>query len=237
MLYDNPAARLKAILEIGNKVQAGTICRQAWEHILKVEAGNTADLFAKLGKTMELPRKTIILVQTHFPHQVDSCKLWSDPIENGFLHQAMNGPWNSFTQHLNPYCLPQLGLIADLLHSKLSAKVIKDDDLSKIIDDFKALDSLIIESTLSEQLKNYLIQEISDLIHTVRTYKVTGAMPILKQAESMAGHVLLDPEYANFLKNHDLGKRLLDNLNAAAAILTVAVSLPQLSNFSKLLLN
>lgn len=53
----------------------------------------------------------------------------------------------------------------------------------------------------------------------------------------MAGHVLLDPEYASFLKDHELGKRLLDNLNAMAAVLTVAVSLPQLANFSKLLLN
>ncbi|QSB01204.1 hypothetical protein JWZ98_21630 [Methylomonas sp. EFPC1] len=229
MLYDNPAARLKAILEFGMMVPRNKQCRLAWEEILGAQPGDTADLFAKLGKAMELPKRTILLVQTHFPHQLSNAGLWHDPIESAFINQQLGGQWTTFIEHINPYCIPQVGLISDLIHSKVSAKFARDEDISNILDGLKALIDLIDQSTISEQLKNYLAQELGVLVQSVRDYKISGATPILRQAESMVGHTLLDPEYSSFLTNHELGQRLLDNLNAMAAILTVAMSLPQLA--------
>ena len=230
MLYDNPAARLKAILELGMAFPREKACRTAWSEILGAQPNDSGDLFAKLGKAMELPRRTVLLLETHFPHQAQSVGLWRDPIEAGFFNQQLGGQWKTFIEHINAYCIPQIGLIADLLHSKVAAKTLKDDDLIKILDDFKALVDLIDESVLPDQLKYYLVQELGELIQAVRDYKVSGAIPILKQAESLVGHALLDPEYKNFLISHELGKRLLENLNAMAAVLTVAVSLPQLAH-------
>jgi hypothetical protein len=228
MLYDNPAARLKAILDKGMATPGETQCRVAWQEVLGVLPNDSGDLFAKLGKTMELPRRTSLLLQTHFPHLIETVNLWRDPIETAFLNQNLAGRWNTFRDHINPYCVPQLGMISDLLHSKITAKTLRQQDLEKILESFKALSEQVDQSTLSEPLKNYLLSEILELLQALRDYKVSGALPILKQAESLVGHALLDPEYSNFLSSHELGKRLLDNLNAMAAVLTVAVSLPQL---------
>jgi hypothetical protein len=228
MLYDNPAARLKAILERGMAMPGETPCRAAWQDVLDVQPNDSGDLFAKLGKAMELPRRTVLLLKTHFPHLIEASNLWRDPIETAFLNQNLSARWETFRNHINPYCIPQLGMVSDLLHSKISAKTIKQQDLENILESFKALSELVDQSNLSEALKNYLHSEIFELIQALRDYKVSGALPVLKQAESLVGHALLDPEYSNFLSSHDLGKRLLDNLNAMAAVLTVAVSLPQL---------
>lgn len=229
MLYDNPASRLQAVLEQGLAVPHDQSCRRAWEEILGVQGSDTSELFAKLGKVMELPRQTHLLLEMHFPHQADNSHLWRDPVELAFLNQQLGGAWVTFIKHINPYCVPQIGLIAELLHSKIAAKTLKEEELTKILGDVKALIDEVEASSISQHLKNYLLQELSQLAQSVREYKLSGATPILKQAESMVGHALLDREYSNFLTNHELGKRLLDNLNAMAAVITIAASLPQLA--------
>lgn len=205
-----------------------TPCRAAWQDVLGVIPNDSGDLFAKLGKTMELPRRTTQLLQTHFPHLIETVNLWRDPIETAFLNQNLSARWDTFSNHINQYCIPQLGMISDLLHSKITAKTLKQQDLERILESFKVLSEQVDQSNLSAPLKNYLHSEILELLQALRDYKVSGALPILKQAESLVGHALLDPDYSNFLSNHELGKRLLDNLNAMAAVLTVAISLPQL---------
>ena len=237
MLYDNPAARLKAILDTGKTHSGGLKCIEVWHAILGIRHEQKNEFFERLGKIMELSNQTRQLVKTHFPHQIESSEICLSTIDFAFTTQALNSSWNSFIGQIDSPCMHTLGLIADLLHSKVSAKVVKQNELEIIFKGFKELLDIIDNSDISNSLKQYLVNEINDLLNSIRDYKITGAVPILKQAESMAGHVLLDPEYASFLKDHELGKRLLDNLNAMAAVLTVAVSLPQLANFSKLLLN
>jgi hypothetical protein len=109
-----------------------------------------------------------------------------------------------------------------------ATKLIPDQDLDKVLSSVSELVADIDKSNLSDALKNYLARELTDLQQAIREYKITGAVPVLKQAESMIGHTLADSEYGNFLKSHELGKRLLDNLNAMAALLTIALQLPQL---------
>jgi hypothetical protein len=41
--------------------------------------------------------------------------------------------------------------------------------------------------------------------------------------------IVRNKEYRNFLKDEELGKRLLDNLSAMANLMTVATGLPQLT--------
>jgi hypothetical protein len=52
MLYDNPAERLRDILQRGRELKQDMRCREAWEQVLGVKQGDTDDLFAKLGKIM-----------------------------------------------------------------------------------------------------------------------------------------------------------------------------------------
>ena len=90
---------------------------------------------------------------------------------------------------------------------------------------------------LEPGLRAYLARELAELQHCIRNYKITGAVPALRQTEALMGHSLLDPQYSSFLTNHELGTRLLENLSAMANLLTVAVSLPQLTqNLGSLLL-
>ncbi len=229
MLYDNPAASLQAILERGAQEEHTQPCHVVWTRVLDVKPGDPGGLFAKLGAVMDLPRRTLILVQTSFPNQVKTTQLWTAEIESAFMQQCLTGPWSSFANNISPYCTAHLSLTAELIQTRLGAKLLLDEDLAKTLAGLSDLITDIDSSALDDGLKAYLARELSELQNSIRNYKLTGAVPILRQAEAMLGHSLLDQSYSNFLTNHALGIRLLENLSAMANLLTVAVSLPQLT--------
>jgi hypothetical protein len=229
MLYDNPAAALQAILERGVSEKQDQSCHIVWSRILELEPDEPGGLFAKLSAVMDLPRRTLVLLQASFPSQVSAASVWMSPIETGFMQQQLNGQWGSFSTHIQPYCIAQLSLTAELIQTRLGAELMSGEDLVKALADLGELQKEIDCSTLDKTLKAYLCRGLSDLQHAIRNYRISGALPILTQTEAMIGHSLLDPSYSSFLKSHALGSRLLENLSAMANLLTVAVSLPQLT--------
>lgn len=228
MLHDNPAERLRNILESGRAIKSEVQCRKAWAQLFFIDPTNGDELFSKLGKLMALPRETLVLLKANFPRQVAPAEQWRAQVDAAFNNQQLGGQWVSFIGHIDNSTINLLTVTADLIESRLSAKLLPDVDLDKIQQGLRELIEDIDRANLSWNLKSYLAREISELLQHTRDYRITGAVPILKQAESMVGHVIVDPEYKSFLTSHELGKRLLDNLNAAAAVLTVALQLPQL---------
>jgi hypothetical protein len=228
MLNDNPAERLLNILVQGKKIDRSLPCRQAWGTIFQIDGNESDELFFRLAKVMALSRETVLLLAGNFPRQIEPAKQWRRKVEAAFGNQNLAAQWSTFIDHIDEPTLNLLTVTADLLGSSIGAKLIPDADLEKIQDSLKTLLTDIYEANLSTNLKSYLERELFDLLQHTRDYRVSGVLPILKQTESMVGHVLVDKEYKAFLTDHDLGKRLLDNINAAAALLTVALQLPQL---------
>ena len=237
LLYDNPAAALQSILEKAIAEKHDQSCHIVWRRILNVTPEDQGGLIAKLGLVMDLPRRTLILVRSAFPNQLKATEIWTASLESAFLQQHLAGNWGTFAAHIQPYCIAQLGLTSELIQTRLGISLLKEEDLLNVLSGLGELLAEIDQSSLDNDLKAYLGREICELQQMLRDYRVTGVIPILKQVESMAGHSLLDPKYSQFLSNHALGVRLLENLSAMANLLTVAVSLPQLSQgFGGLLL-
>jgi hypothetical protein len=229
MLYDNPAAALQAILERAVAEKHDQPCHAVWRRILEVTTEDQGGLIAKLSNVMDLPRRTLVLVRASFPNQLKSAEIWTTSIESAFMQQQLAGQWGSFAAQVQPYCIAQLALTAELIQTRLGTSLIDEVEIVKILDGLADLLSEVDRSSLDNQLKAYLGREICELQQSLRNYRISGALPVLKQAESMLGHSLLDPNYSKFLSSHELGARLLENLSAMANLLTVAVSLPQLS--------
>lgn len=230
MLYDNPAERLRFILEKGFAIARDTPCWTAWKGLLEVPDHDADDLFAKLGKVMALPRDIQQAVATNFPRQVPGMLDWRQQLTNAFTNQNLSGKWETFIAHVSTQSMHQIGITAELLQAKFGTEVVSEDDLNRLQESLHDYIREVDESGISAHLKNYLGRELSSLVQAMREYRVSGSIPVLKQAEAMVGHVLVDQEYKSFLTNHELGKRLLANLEAAAAIMTVALQLPQLSS-------
>lgn len=229
MQYDNPAARLKSILDIGLKENEGKPCIDVWCSILQIPQNEKNSLLNRLGKVMLLPSQTQVLIERHYPQLGATYPQWVEPINSAFLSQILTGPWQSFKQHISPNCISHIAMLSELLNAKLPTKIAIDTDLNKISQNFIDLMQDIDNSDLSDRLKNYLYAELKELRESIRDYKITGQIPIIKQAESLVGHSIIDKEYKNFLTDNELGKRLTDNLTAMANLITLSTGLPQLA--------
>lgn len=233
MQYDNPAARLVAILADGKKIRRTEPCRQAWEGLLNTN--DQALLISRLGKLMSLPQEIIDQTKDLYPSQRPTWIHWSSQVNAGFSSQNLNGTWETFIQHIDNHTIDYLAMSADLLQAK---STINQLDLDTLLDLRKSIDALLHDVILSEtpqELKKYIIHHLRKILTSIEEYKITGSMPILDAVESTIGHAYLDQGYLKFLKDTELGARILETLAITANVVTVAIGIPQLTQaFSQL---
>ena len=122
MLHDNPAASLQAILERGIQEKHDQACHAVWRNILEVTDADQGGLVGKLALVMDLPRRTLVLVQASFPKQLKAADVWVGPIESAFMNQQLAGTWGTFAGLIQPFCIAQLSLTAELIQIGLTQK-------------------------------------------------------------------------------------------------------------------
>lgn len=230
MNYDNPAARLHAILSDGMNADRNKPCRQVWAELLGAPQNDAITLFSRLGRVMALPIETSELVATHFPSLSSSIDLWQAPVEAAFLNQQISGKWETFAQHINPYCVPQLATLAELLHTKLGSLLAEHSSVTKLTEQLAELILAVESNDLLPELKLHLLKELGNLRLTLNEYTITGSAPAIRQAEALVGHMHRDKRFLDFMTSHEIGKRVLENLNAVVGVLTVYVAIAQISS-------
>lgn len=236
MNYDNPAARLLAIIENGKSISAHVNCRVAWEQLLDVENNNPL-LISRLGKVMELPDSIIQAIKENFPNQQDTWSHWSTQVNHAFMVQNLNANWQTFINEIDQHSVTYLRLASDLLQVKSNTKILIDGEISPIRERLLGLLEEVLSGNLSDDIKKYLARNIRKIIVSIEEYKITGALPLLDSIESTIGHAHIDEPYKNFLVDTELGRRILDTLGAMSNLVTVAVGIPQLSQTIALLTN
>lgn len=230
MNHDNPAARLLAILEKGKQIPPNTNCRQAWLQLLVVDGNSqNALLMSRLGKVMELPEQIFIALKDDFPHQMNSWSHCESQVNSGFTKQNLHASWDSFINYIDVHTINYLLMISDLLQVKTTVKSIADEEVNALREKINNIYEEILESELPDEVKKYVIRYMRKILIGIDEYHLTGVLPLLDAMDTMVGHAMVDAEYKNFLKDTELGKKILDTLSAMASVVTVAVGIPQLT--------
>ncbi|MFZ2301579.1 MAG: hypothetical protein WAW10_06890 [Gallionella sp.] len=128
-------------------------------------------------------------------------------------------------------------MTADLLQTKANTKLIADDEIQGIREKISAIYEEILNSELPDEIKKYLTRHLRKIQTGIDEYYLTGAIPLLETMETMVGHTAVDKSYREFLRDTDLGKKILDTLSSMANVVTVAVGIPQLSQAIALISN
>lgn len=236
MNYDNPAARLLSIIKEGQTYHNTRSCREVWQIILDVEDNNPL-LISRLGKAMELPEAIIHALQEHFPSQVNSWQHWESQVNRAFMSQNLNATWGSFIDNIDHHSINYLGMSADLLQTRSNTHSIAGDDIEDLRQQLNQILVEVMQSDISSDVKRFVARNIRKIITSIDEYKLTGALPILDAIDATIGHAHIDKSYMSFLRESELGGKLLDTLAAAANVVTVAVGLPQLSQAIALIAN
>lgn len=186
---------------------------------------------------MELPEATILALKEHFPLQSNSWAHWESQVNGAFMSQNLNSEWGTFIDRIDVHSINYLQMSADLLQTKANTKSIIGDDIDVLREKLNQILSEIIQSDISSDVKKFVARNIRKIIVSIDEYKLTGALPILDAIDATIGHAQVDKSYMSFLRDSELGGKLLDTLAAAANVVTVAVGLPQLSHTITLISN
>lgn len=219
MNFDNAATRLHQILDNAMDADKKANCHAMWAKLLGAEGDD--DILSKLGAAMQLPGETARLVAVHHPTQVKSIESWRKPIMNGFRAMNLGGEWQTFSAHIDHAVVSQVGLIGELLHTAVPSPGLKEGEVASVIEKLNAAMAEVKDGEFSTTVKRHVVSELHALIQTLRNYRVSGAVPVLRQVEAMRFHAAVDSEYKSFLTSTTVGQHVLDSLNAAAALLTI----------------
>lgn len=230
MEYDNPAARLLAILEAGKLISVNERCGTAWSQLLDAAEGSGL-LISRIGKLMDLPEQVIsAMKERNFQKKSNYWAHWSYQVNLAFSSQNLQSGWNTFISCIDDNTINGLGLTSELLKLQGNTNLIPKESLESFKKELEDILESVIVSDQPTEVKNYLVRQIRRLIVSIDEYRLTGALPILEHIEAAAGHTLFDPQYKNFIKEDSLGKRFVEVLSVISNVVTVATGLPSISS-------
>jgi hypothetical protein len=234
MAHDNAASRLLELLIKAKSIDTNIASIQAWEVLLQTRK-NPALLLSRMGKMIALPEQ----IATTLTNSVDTnpgvLKHISNQFYAAFTTHKFGDKWAIFVAQIDDHITNYLALASTLLETQIATKRLEDEELAELRESFVQILEKVRSSQLPPRLKSYVVLQLHDLISALDDYFITGAEPILERIEATIGHAYIDAEYKGFLKDHELGKSLLDCLGAAANLVTVAVGIPQLAQIIQLL--
>ena len=234
MATDNAASRLRELLGKAKAIDQNTASVHAWEQLLQVKK-NPALLLSRLGKLIALPEE----ISATLSNSVDTMPGVVNHISNqfyaAFSAHKFGEKWEGFVSRIDDHMMNYLALASTLLETQVKTNRLEENEIDELRKNFVELLDKVRASELSPRLKSYVARQLHDLISALDDYFITGAEPILERVEATIGHAYIDTEYKGFLKDHELGKSLLECLGAAANLVTVAVGIPQLAQMIQLL--
>ncbi|WP_421206828.1 hypothetical protein [Aeromonas enteropelogenes] len=228
MRSDNPAARLLAILKLGQTHNINSIAKSVWFSIFSIEEEDLVAaeslLMAKLGQVMLLPHNTQNLVSTYYPELSEDLTYVMSKLQDAFIRQNLSGAWSTFIGHIDVHCISTLSMTATLLDHKLETSLIAPDDIERFRERVQTLISDSLKIELNKEFKKFIVHYLQKILTALNDYLISGAQPILDALEATLGHAVLDPEFKEHLKEDGFGKNVREFIGDLANVVTIATA-------------
>lgn len=236
MIGDNPAARLLAILEEGQTQEPKKSCREVWRKILEIESGSEALLISRLGRLMELPQQTVLILERDFPNQRTTYEHWSKRIGAAFSNQNLDGEWQTFRNQIDVHTLTYLRLTADLINTKQPSTALDKQTIEELR---SKVDHLLQEALVWESdapVKDFVVRTLQRIVVALDEYRISGALPVMEAIEIAFGHASFDQQYREAISSSSFGQQFIQVLSVVASSITVVLGTPQLPEHIQLML-
>lgn len=230
MKYDNPAGRLLEVLIQVRKFPLTAEARLVWTTVFDLPKNDLTPLLtATLGKIMLLPYEAVSMLAEEHPELTDPFPTWALQVSAAFQVHNVHSTIDTFSKNITDDTLANIRTTAVLLDKGSKRKILSKAELTEMRERVNAVLTDVLASDIEDSLKTYVARALRKILTAIDEYKLGGAQPILESVEQAVGHAMVDPRYKSFLTDADLGKRVLDLLQAAGGLVTVATGLPVLT--------
>lgn len=148
---------------------------------------NILDFYVILDKAEEEAKKL-----NNLPKIDKNIKVIHD-LHNFFvMNHVWNEQWKIFADYIeDKNVLPVLDLLATLYHKQNGTVSLEAEFLEKLNVEVDSLRSQVLNSDLSKELKNYLINKIEDILQALRRYSIDGTEGLEKTAKSLVTDLVI----------------------------------------------
>jgi hypothetical protein len=226
LIVDNPASRLFDILSAGKARDINAPARNVWSDLLNVPLDMNPLLISRLALTMELPSLIVAQMAEHYPDEAEMTAYWSGQVNQAFLNLHLAAPWNGFIGIIDTHSMHHLRATSKHLQHVLPQKPMGQDAILELRARLNETLTEVVTATIEDSLKLTVVHYLRRLINSLDEYFITGAAPALDAVNAAFGNVITDPKYKMFLQEEGLGTSVLNVLNAAASVVTIAMAYP-----------
>lgn len=227
MNSDNPASRLYEILSVAKQSSTHLSQRDVWQQALYMKNCTDSQLLAQLGKVMALPEEIHHWLEETFPTK--TWVTWKESVDKAFSYIYLNGRWELSATHINDRALTELDIISTLYETAGGIKSIPNEDINSFKDKIHEIKKEITDSSIPNEMKKTFLKYLNKILGALESYHITGAMPIMEAVESAMGHVVVDSNYADSLKQTGTGEQLVSFLGSLIDAVASVQGLPPMA--------
>lgn len=172
MASDNPAARLLALLTLGQGIPASTPIRDAWRILLEAEEDDSLFL-RRLGWVVGLPAA--------IRHEAEQLDTISPGLLLGELHQvesalliSLEAQWQQFQRTIDGRAWLSLEVLADALSHVSSSAVADADQLSALRGSVEGLLQEVLNSSVELSLRTFLVRHLQHMANAIVEVRIRG---------------------------------------------------------------
>lgn len=195
--------------------------------VLGVDDNDGAELLRRLASVMELPSQIRTEVD-RLPFNGSSFVQNLGTIEGALLRLNFRGTTDEILKLISDSAMRELELCSDMLHQHLSQGTINEPQLKKLRDRVTDLIGNIIDSSLPEDLRAFLLDHLYEIQHAMDMYRIVGLDALQRAVERGAGALVLRPDVHQRVASSGIGKKFLGVLAAAALMAGLAYDSTQL---------
>ena len=196
---------LNEAINNGNQQQpAGPILLRAME--LEETAHNLTNFYAVLTKAKNEAQRI-----RNKPKLDRYLKIIEDLHGIFIIHHLWSTPWQTFSMYIEgANILTALDSLADDFDRQNPSIFLKKDFIEKMDDDFTDLLKQVSESDLSQEFKNFLINQLERILTAIRQYDIDGGKDLENASKSfMSDLLIIEPRLLKEDKDNLVYRRVM----------------------------
>lgn len=187
----NPAGRLYILLQAAARNRNESF-RNAWSKALGIEGSELNEFIRHYSEVLKLP--SAIRWKTTDAGFDDDELLWFLPdIEKAISNMQLDTAWGSVSSPIKDEHMRALNGHSTLLAKLAGEPTIPEDKLREIRDQAQQLfDTVVDDETLDEDLKQFLLDALGEILDGIQNYWISGAAPVRSAVEQVIGSAVVE---------------------------------------------
>lgn len=188
---NNPAGRLYNFLIQARKNNGDRSIREVWASIAGIDPSDKSNVLRFVADLIILSQEARVAIEKleNIDHQI-----YLSPfirINDALGRINLEDRWETISRYLDEPTMVALAFCADTLSRTGSDNNISEEDLDKLKSEINDLLEQVIDLDISQELKDYLVEQLEKMRAAVVGYKIYGNKGLKQVLESIFGATLL----------------------------------------------